>query len=127
MLLTNRLRALTPLLNSYFEITYKGNGNNSLLTEITQSYELRADSNILIVKYYTSIEDLYNLINSIETVHHINILLHDNAGNGLLKFSFDTKSIGPVVKQSIESNDLFTYHAAFKITNLSTVAFNSNE
>ncbi len=112
----------TPIINSLFEFTYKGKGNNDLLTESTMGYELRSDSGIIIIKYSTCEEDLYNLVESIKVVNVIGVLLHDKTGIGIMKFGMQASYIGPVVKQDYNSTELFELHAAFKIENLVTHA-----
>ena len=112
-ILQRNLRPTTPILNNLFEFTYKGKGNMELLTEQTIGYELRSERNIVIIKYATSEEDLYNLVESIKTVALIGILLHDKAGNGIMKLGMQAQYVGPVIKQNYNSMELFEFHAAF--------------
>jgi hypothetical protein len=116
------VRPVTPINNSLFEFTYKGKGNLELLTEQTLGYELRSDRGIIIVKYETCEEELYNLIESIKAITLIGILIHDRTGQGIMKLGMQASYVGPVVKQSYSSTEFFEFHAAFKIENLTTHA-----
>jgi hypothetical protein len=118
----HKQKPVTPILNNLFEFTYKGKGNNELLTETTVGYELRSDRNIIIIKYETNEEELYNLVESIKAVNIIGVLIHDRAGIGIMKMGMQAAYIGPVVKQNYNSMELFEFHAAFKIENLTTHA-----
>jgi len=121
-IIQHKNKQISPILNSLFEINYKGKGNNTLLSEETVGYELRSDRNVLIINFETSEEELYNLIESIKGISLIGILLHDRIGNGIMKLGMEAQYIGPVIKQSYDSNELFEFHAAFKIDKLTTVA-----
>lgn len=122
MLLKQNIRPHSPIRNSLFEITYKGKGNNDLLAELNMGYNLKADSDILLVKYSSSEEELYNIVGSVKLVEHISILVHDATGTGLLKITADVKYKGPVIEQSFDSNDFFNFTVAYSISNLETRA-----
>lgn len=112
-------KSVTPIHNNLFELTFNGKGNNSLLEFKTTGYELLTDRQIIIVKYNTCEEEIYDLIESIKNVQSIQISLHNNIGKVIMKLSMEASYIGPVIKQSYDSYKSFEFNAVFKISNVS--------
>ena len=112
-------KLFTPIYNNLFEITHKGKPgvDYRMLTEQVEGYELRPDREQLIITYSASMENLYNLQESVKTINHATILLHDVKGDGFMKIEADIKYLGPIIKQNYNSQEFFSFHAAFKLMN----------
>lgn len=118
------VNSVTPIQNNLFELTFNGKGNNSLLEFKTAGYELLTDREIIIVRYNTCEEEIYDLIESIKNVQSIEISLHNKIGKVIMKLNMEASYIGPVMKQSYDSYKSFEFNAVFKISNVSITTIN---
>jgi len=108
---------LTPIYANFFELTFDGHQNTSILDNSLVSYKVNPITETLTITcdvYEETAKDLLSAMDGLKTIH---VVIHDRDGLTIIGFKLDIKEfLGHEIDQNFNGDGLLKISAAYRLT-----------